>query len=137
MVRKKGRLKHVPASHFPGLPSLVKVETQALKDSKKKGFALRQEQEKERANALQKLSEELFEAGHSMTEHDLSENAKKELFKVRTFGWGVCSRCRWQSGCLSCEPEHCLQYWMKKEKPKWLEQRLLEKLAGESSSPSA
>ena len=117
----------MPVFHFLGPPSLGKVKTQALKDAMTKGFELRQKQESERAEALQKLSEELFEAGHSMTEHDLSDNAKKELLKVRTFGWGVCSRCRWQSGCLSCEEEFFFMYWMKKEKPKWLEQRLLEK----------
>lgn len=104
--------------------SLGKEKAKKAADALKKGFELRQKKEAENAAQLEKLAQELFEAGHSMMEADLSDFARKELARVREFGWGVCSRCRWQSGCLSCEPGHCLRYWMKKEKPAWLQKRL-------------
>jgi hypothetical protein len=43
-------------------------------------------------------------------EDQLSASAKLALSQVRLRAPGICSRCRWSSGCLSCDPEKCLKY---------------------------
>ena len=35
--------------------------------------------------------------------------------KVVEDGAGVCSRCEWQYGCLSCDPFKALRYWVRQE----------------------
>ena len=37
------------------------------------------------------------------------------MHKIQVRGTSICSRCRWQSGCLSCDPDNCTAYWMRKE----------------------
>ena len=39
----------------------------------------------------------------------------REYEKVCENGAGVCSRCDWQSGCLSCDPFKALRYWVRQE----------------------
>ena len=45
---------------------------------------------------------------------NLSEEAQKAVAVAKTKG-GVCSRCRWSKGCLSCDEAKCLRYWLKAE----------------------
>jgi hypothetical protein len=40
---------------------------------------------------------------------------QEQVLKVMRYGHGVCSRCRFTTGCLSCDPDKALRYWMKKE----------------------
>ena len=35
--------------------------------------------------------------------------------KVRKEGLGVCSKCRWQSGCLACDPEKAWKWAVSKD----------------------
>ena len=35
--------------------------------------------------------------------------------KVAEDGAGVCPRCDWQYGCLSCDPFKALRYWVRQE----------------------
>ena len=49
-------------------------------------------------------------------EEDLSHEAKKELQRIKDEGHiGICSKCRWRSGCLNCSFEKALRYHLKKE----------------------
>ena len=44
----------------------------------------------------------------------LSENAQIRILKASA-GIGICSKCRWQSGCLECSGQHAFKYHMGKE----------------------
>jgi len=46
---------------------------------------------------------------------DLSQEAVKQIRHLYLFGLKRCSRCRWQTGCLSCDHEYLFPYLMKKE----------------------
>ena len=46
---------------------------------------------------------------------DLSDKKLRTHVEVRSEGLGVCSRCRWQSGCLSCDPEKAWRWAVSKE----------------------
>ena len=37
------------------------------------------------------------------------------MHKIETMGAGICSKCRWMSGCLACDPHKCTSYWMRRE----------------------
>ena len=39
----------------------------------------------------------------------------REYEKVCENGAGVCPRCEWQYGCLSCDPFKALRYWVRQE----------------------
>ena len=57
-----------------------------------------------------------LDEGHSLGLADLSDAAKDAINKVVLKGLRVCSRCNYQSGCLSCCVEKAEAYWLKKEK---------------------
>ena len=44
----------------------------------------------------------------------LSENAQIRILKASA-GIGICSKCRWSSGCLECSGQHAFKYYMSKE----------------------
>ena len=46
---------------------------------------------------------------------DLPAEYHKAIEKLKHYEVGVCSRCRFQSGCLSCSIEKCTAYWMRRE----------------------
>ena len=46
---------------------------------------------------------------------NLSEAAQDKVKHVHFTGGGVCSKCRWSSGCLECEGGHALLYWLRQE----------------------
>ena len=46
---------------------------------------------------------------------NLSEELKKHVLRVREQGLGVCSKCRWQSGCLACDGEKAWRWAVSKE----------------------
>ena len=46
---------------------------------------------------------------------DLPAEYHKAIAKLKQYEVGVCSRCRFQSGCLSCSIEKCTGYWMRRE----------------------
>ena len=64
-----------------------------------------------------KASEALMKNSQFFRPKDLSEEAKCEILKA-SGGLGVCSRCRWSSGCLSCSAEKALQHFCKVEASK-------------------
>ena len=46
----------------------------------------------------------------------LSPVVQVKIEDIRMYGAGVCSKCRWHSGCLQCTPLKALRYWMNKAK---------------------
>ena len=60
------------------------------------------------------LALELSEKNRSFQESDLSPEASVEVQRASVKG-GLCSRCRYQSGCLSCERGKAFRYYKKKE----------------------
>ena len=49
---------------------------------------------------------------------DLPEPARLEIQTVRQAQFGLCSRCRYSSGCLGCSAAHAERYYLKKEAAK-------------------
>ena len=45
---------------------------------------------------------------------NLSPLAQNAVLKA-SHGGGVCSKCRWRSGCLECDKEKALFHWLKVE----------------------
>ena len=41
---------------------------------------------------------------------------QQALEQVALFGLGLCSKCRWQSGCSKCDPMKHLKYHLRKKK---------------------
>jgi len=56
---------------------------------------------------------------------DLSEFARASILRAAS-GVGVCSKCRWQSGCLNCDPEKARRHFLEKERQQWVLKRLQE-----------
>ena len=50
----------------------------------------------------------------SFTWEDLSKEALGKIAALR-HSPKICSRCRWQSNCLSCDPYKDLRYWVASE----------------------
>ena len=44
----------------------------------------------------------------------LSENARIRILKASA-GIGICSKCRWSSGCLECSGQHAFTYYLSKD----------------------
>jgi len=70
------------------------------------------------ASSSQVVAAELLDEGHAFALSDLSAEALAALADVEMRGLGICSRCRWTAGCLSCNLEKARAYWLAKEKPK-------------------
>lgn len=70
------------------------------------------------ASASTALAAELLDEDHAFCLSDLSAEAQTALADVQMRGLGVCSRCRWTAGCLSCHLEKARAYWLAKEMPK-------------------
>ena len=64
--------------------------------------------------AFEKLTDELVSEG-TLTADILRPAFLKEYEKVLENGAGVCPRCDWQYGCLSCDPFKALRYWVRQE----------------------
>ena len=45
---------------------------------------------------------------------DLDQPTRLRIEHVLQFGFGVCSKCRWQSGCFECDPVMALRYHLSK-----------------------
>ena len=43
------------------------------------------------------------------------EKLRKHVVKVRANGHGVCSKCRWSSGCLACDGDKAWNWAVSKE----------------------
>ena len=50
-------------------------------------------------------------AVEAFTLEDLPPDLRSKYSKVLAEGTGVCSRCRWRSGCISCDPSKAWKYY--------------------------
>ena len=98
---------------------LFKAEEQAEKALKKtlkanaakaaKAAALHKTKS-EAADLVASAAHKLINLGKEPEISDLSAEDKAVLQKMQDYGLRVCSRCRWQSGCLDCHPDKCARY---------------------------
>ena len=51
----------------------------------------------------------------NMAEGDLRDEFLQPYLKVKEEGIGICGRCRFTSGCLSCDVSKAWAYWCKRE----------------------
>ena len=45
----------------------------------------------------------------------LSDDRKEIVENICKFSLGLCSKCRWLSGCYMCDPEKALKYHLSKQ----------------------
>ena len=84
------------------------AEAQKRKEAAEKALATMKSLETAAAKAAQ---ESIKKNSIRFTWEDLSPEAESKVLALEHSA-GVCSRCRWQSGCLSCEPQKALNYWV-------------------------
>ena len=84
------------------------AEAQKRKEAAEQALATMKNLEAAAAKAAQ---ESIKKNSIRFTWEDLSPEAQHKLLALERSA-RVCSRCRWQSGCLSCEPEKALRYWV-------------------------
>ena len=129
-------------SRLSTLTKLLQAEQkkqEAEKAGKEKEFLKKLEVAKKKAEALaakesakQEAAKAALEAakllaeGSGFTLSDLSKEAQEAILRVQSTGLGICPRCRWSSGCLSCDPEKAQRYWLEKESKQWLLKKLTE-----------
>ena len=63
---------------------------------------------------LRALAENLINKGKEPTLADLPASARIEIEEVSRANYGICSRCRWSSGCLACSVKHAQRYHLNK-----------------------
>jgi len=76
-----------------------------------------------KASAIEKLRQQLSEMGvdvfnvllETATIADLKPFLQEHMRKVEKEGAGVCSKCRWLSGCLNCDRKKAWAYCVKVE----------------------
>ena len=64
---------------------------------------------------LQQQAWEVINEGRPLSIGELPEAYFKEVERIRKRGLSVCPRCRHTSGCLSCDEQKCLSYWMRRD----------------------
>ena len=116
---------------------LEKAKAKEEKDALKPAFQKKQKEQEEKKKQLEEFALSLASQGSSMTEEDLSPHARLQLHKAIFEKFGVCSKCRWSSGCYVCDEWKCKDYWLRKEKDAWLQKRLEEHQAKEKAAASS
>ena len=53
----------------------------------------------------------------------LTEEQKDHCLRVKFEGLGVCSRCRYSSGCDRCSYPHAVKYWLRRPQQKMTQQQ--------------
>ncbi|CAE7826855.1 unnamed protein product, partial [Symbiodinium sp. CCMP2592] len=98
--------------------ALEKAKADALKErtkaaaEKNKLFA---QAHKHLENKNTKAAEEAYKKALKMFSwRDLSKKSYQFILSLRNSPC-ICSRCRWQTGCLSCDPNKALRYWVLRE----------------------
>ena len=96
-----------------------KLKKQAAKMTKERE-ELAKAAEKELAkgntiNELQALAHKVVHESHCIQENELPDAYWTALDKIVHSGVGICSKCRYQSGCLACDENKLLGYFMRQE----------------------
>ena len=81
--------------------------------------ALKSKKGKETAAELEAAAAKTFEAIPKSKPclENLSESSQKHIMLMKLTGKGICSKCRWSSGCFMCSEDKALTYFLKKEFP--------------------
>ena len=116
----------------------TKDQAAAEKEAKNLKFKNASEMHNKKQEQLELLAKELLSEKKVFDPlSNLSDMAKKEIERVSLTGVGVCSKCRFSSGCLKCDLNKCKEYWYRFERECWLKNVLLEKQELEKKSSSS
>ena len=66
-------------------------------------------------NELQALAHKVVHESHCIQENELPDAYWTALDKIVHSGVGICSKCRYQSGCLACDENKLSGYFMRQE----------------------
>ena len=89
------------------------IKEQNEKNIKRAEEAIKKMKDHE-SNAYIAAQEALTSGSQYFKKEMLSENAQLKILKASA-GTGICSKCRWSSGCLECSGQHAFKYYMSKE----------------------
>jgi hypothetical protein len=101
----------------------AELEKQEEKEKKLQEKEKKKAENKKKAGAVdEKVKELAGEADAALKKipegkpclENLSQQAQQAVALAATYA-GICSRCRWSAGCLSCSQEKALKYWLKRE----------------------
>ena len=93
----------------------IKVE-QKLEQDRVRALALGRKHKSDMdALAARLTSQTLLGEGATFRREDLSAEALGKIVQLEAYGLKVCSRCRFSSGCLSCNATKAEKYYMAKE----------------------
>lgn len=126
-------MQKVWATRLCKLAVALAAEKQHLEDDNQKATMkeLKQLEQKIKKDACMKKSKVAEATAAGLAEHaaaafskvpptkpcreNLSPEAQAAIKLVEDMGMGVCSKCKFLSGCLNCHAEKALQYWLQKE----------------------
>jgi hypothetical protein len=94
-----------------------KAKALAAKNSSKKDAA------EAALQAVELLAAGGTDAAGGFSAANLSEFARASILRAAS-GVGVCSKCRWQSGCLNCDRDKAQRHFLEKERLQWALKRL-------------
>ena len=114
-----------------------KRKAQELKEAKAKERAIARLSAAEKAAKLAEEAQAQLDANRSWGVHALSEDAKATIQRLQREGLGICSRCRWTHGCLSCSAPHAERYYLKTEHAAWAMKRMRAAEAAEAEVRAA
>ncbi|CAE7251393.1 unnamed protein product [Symbiodinium natans] len=92
------------------LKSLEKSRLKNLKVSQE--LAKKASVAAEAASQAAKLAAKVLSLGKEPELSDLPKEHQDKISQIRLFGCSVCSRCRWVSGCLSCDGPKAERYYL-------------------------
>ena len=64
---------------------------------------------------LQQMAWDIEHNNRPLSLDDMPHECHVQLSKIAGSSIGICARCHWRSGCLSCSREHCIGYYMRRE----------------------
>ena len=94
---------------------LEKYGQKVMQERKKTYRACKKMKKGEALTSLQIEAMAIVNENSKLQISDLPAEYQKAIEKLKHYEVGVCSRCRFQSGCLSCSIEKCTAYWMRRE----------------------
>lgn len=107
---------------------VLDCQEQEAKHSEAEKVAQKAKEAQEQAAAQAKKAQDKMDKLISVTSlaYQLSKNSEKftcknlsaeavSAVKKLENAPGKCAKCRWQSGCLACDPQKCLRYYLFKE----------------------
>ena len=115
----------------------AKEKAEAEKLAKSLKFKSVEEMKAKQKEELEEIAAKLLSDKKIFDPSQISADVKKEIERVERTGVGICSKCRFSSGCLKCDINKCRDYWMRLEREVWLQKVLKEKKAEEKLSSSS